>query len=200
MVIKTLFDVDGMVIKNREAYFSKRLSQDYGVNLDKILPFFENEFQLCLIGRADLKEELEKYLKEWKWNKPVDDLLKYWFENERTVDLEIIESVKKLRSKGTKCYVHTNNEKYRTEYLWSTIGLRKYFDGVFSSTHVGYKKPEVQFWQSVCDLLGCLKTEEILVWDDDPKNIQSAKNFGFQAELYTDPSFYKRRMIELNLL
>ena len=50
-----------MVIE-REMRFSQRFSDEFDVPFEKIIPFFKNEFQLCLIGKADLKKELKKYL------------------------------------------------------------------------------------------------------------------------------------------
>lgn len=178
-----------MIIKN-ETIFSENLSRDFGVPNEKILPFFKNEFQNCIIGKADVKEEVKKYLNDWNWTGTIDELLLYWFEHENNVDRKIIDSVNMLQEKGTKCFVATNNEKYRTEYLASTLGLSTYFTKIFSSSSIGYKKPQPEFWQSIFEQLPGLQKEEILVIDDDKENIASAQKFGFQIELYTDFDTY----------
>ena len=109
-MIKTIiFDTDGMVA-HREMYFSQRFSKEFGVPMEKVLSFFKNEFQLCLIGKADLKNELAKYFGQWGWKKSVEELLLYWFTNESNLDKKMLESVKNLRSKGISCYLDTNNE------------------------------------------------------------------------------------------
>jgi putative hydrolase of the HAD superfamily len=190
-VIKTIiFDTDGMVIRG-EMYFSERLSKNFGIPPEKVIPFFKNEFQLCLTNKADLKEELKKYLPQWKWGKSVDVLLEYWFKNETAIDKQVIESIMDLRNKGIKCYLGTNNEKYRMQYLINKLGLGNFFDGIFSSAHIGYLKPQQEFWQSIYEQLGKPNKEEILVWDNDEKNITSAENFGFQAKLYADFKTYE---------
>lgn len=196
-MIKTIiFDTDGVLIK-REMYFSQRLSQDFGIPPEKILPFFKNEFQQCLVGAADLKVELAKYLKAWNWEKSIDELLAFWFTSESNVDSNILGSIKSLRSRGFLCYAATNNEKYRVQYLYDKLGFNNIFDGVFSSAELGCMKPKPEFWLAIDHKLGQPGKSEVLVWDDEQKNVESARNFGFQAELYTDFGSYQRRMMTL---
>jgi len=38
---------------------------------------FKNEFQPCLVGEADLKEQINPYLEKWGWKKSVDDFLEH---------------------------------------------------------------------------------------------------------------------------
>jgi len=191
-----IFDTDGMIIRS-EKYFSQRFSDEFNIPMEKILPFFKNEFQLCLVGKADIKTELNKYIKEWGWTKSVDDLLAYWFEYESKTDGKMLESIKVLRSNGIKCYLHTNNEKYRVQYLLDRVGLKSFFDGAFSSAQIGYKKPEQEFWSVVYKQIGVPEKSEIVVWDDDQENIESAKSFGFVSEVYSDFDSYKSRMKSL---
>ena len=187
-----IFDTDGMVV-HREMYFSKRFSGEFGVPMEKLLPFFKNEFQLCLVGKADLKEELAKYLAEWNWHGTVDELLVYWFTHESRVDEEMLESVKALKIKGVQCYLNTNNEKYRVQYLFEDLKLKDFFDGVFSSAELGYLKPQPEFWSAMYDRLGKPNKKDVLVWDDDEENVASATQFGFQAEFYSNFDSYDAR-------
>lgn len=167
-------------------YFSTRYLQDYGVPEEAIQPFFQNEFKQCLIGKADLKEEIAKYLERWKWKGSVDELLQYWFEFESTTDQAIIEFAQKLRAKNIQCFLQTQNEKYRVQYIWNNMGLNNSFDGIFSSTEIGAKKATKEFWDKVYKKLNKPKKSEIMVWDDDEEVVEMAKNFGFQAQFYTD--------------
>lgn len=190
-----LLDVDGVVI-SRKNNFSVRLAEEYRVPPDRILPFFENEFQQCIVGKADLKEELKKYLASWNWTGTVDELLEFWFASEAVKNEPLIEYVQELRKRGVACYLQTNNEKYRVRYLTETIGLVKLFDGVFASAELGYKKPEPKFWQAVLQKLAPLTKEEIMVWDDDQENVASAKTFGFPAEFYIDFDHFLRPLCQ----
>lgn len=185
MIKSIIFDADGMVLQNKTDIFSNRLHHIYGVPLEKILPFFKNEFQQCLIGKADLKQEIQKYIQEWNWNGSIDDLLQFWFEHESSVDQNILQSIQNLQSRGIDCYLATNNEKYRTQFLSENLHLKNYFQNIFSSSNLGHKKPQPEFWASILEQLNPNEKKDILVWDDDDENVLSARNFGFQAEQYT---------------
>lgn len=183
MINTIIFDIDGVVL-HREMYFSERFSKEFKIPIEKILPFFKNEFQLCLIGKADLKNELNKYTKQWDWQRSVDELIHFWFENENKIDQEILEIVKSLKDKGIKCYLSTDNEKYRVEYILNNLNLKKYFDGIFSSSEFGFSKSQQEFWSEIYKKLNILDKKEILVLDDDIININSANLFGFNSKLY----------------
>ena len=56
MIKIILFDADGVLLTG--TMFSKYLQKYLGINEDIIQPFFDNEFQKCLTGEADIKKEL----------------------------------------------------------------------------------------------------------------------------------------------
>ena len=199
MIRAALFDCDGLVIQRQEGdYFSQRWARDFNIpnGQEKILPFFKNEFLLCEAGKADLKVELGKRIKDWGYPGTVEELLQYWFEGESTKDPEIIATITEMRGRGVKCFLSTNNEKYRTRYLWETVGLRRYLDGMFSSATLGFLKPDVKFWGGIHERLPQMAKEEILAWDNKKECVQSASDFGFMAELFEDLEQYKQIMRE----
>jgi putative hydrolase of the HAD superfamily len=184
MIDKVILDTDGVIIQ-REMYFSERLSKELNISLDLVLPFFKLEFKDCLIGRLDTKVALDKYIGSWGWKGSVEQLLQFWFQNESNIDSRVLEVVEMLKSKGRQCYLDTNNEKYRTAYLRNDLGLGKVFTEIFSSSAVGYAKPAMEFWAAIYQQLGKPATSSVLVWDDEEETVKSARDFGFQAELYT---------------
>ncbi len=59
-IIKALlFDVDGVLVNGEP--FSALLARDYGITLEMMASFFRGPFSACLIGRANLKEELARH-------------------------------------------------------------------------------------------------------------------------------------------
>jgi len=190
MINILILDTDGIVVY-REKYFSERMSDEFGASLEETTAFFKNEYKMCAIGQADLKQELAKDLGRWHWKQTVDDLIKFWFEHENVIDFKILEYVGNLRNKGIKCYLDMDNEKYREQYLVENMGLGKHFDGVFSSASLGFLKSDLGFWAAVYERLGRPVKTEALVWDDDQKNVAVAKDFGFQAEHYKDFQTFK---------
>lgn len=191
-----IFDADEVVIK-REMYFSQRLARDFGIPEDDIMQLFRNEFKDCAIGKADLNEVLEKYVEKWGWKGSVDDLLKYWFENEREVNEEITNEIKSLRAKGYICCLATNNEAHRTKYLSETVGLKDLFDHIFSSSEIGHMKSESEFWKYIQEKLGLKDLENVVVWESDGKIIEKAAEFGMKGFLYTDMNDFQEKMGEI---
>jgi len=191
-MIKTIiFDADGMVLKRDSVLPSEKFAKDLNVPLENILVFFKNEFQLCKTGKADAKQVLEKYLPSWGWKKSPSEFLQCWFECDNTLNPEMIESIKNLREKGIKCYLATNNEKYRVEYFKNILNFKNIFDDVFSSDKIGCQKNQQAFWQTVYKKLKNPDKNSVLCWDNDQEKIHAIKEFGFLAELYTDFDTYK---------
>jgi putative hydrolase of the HAD superfamily len=189
-----LFDADGVTIDS-DLMFSEVLVRDYNISSEKMLPFFSGVFQECMFGQADLKDELEKVKDDWGWKKTVDELLQEWFEFENKPNQEMFVLVKKLRESGVMCYLATNQEKYRGEYLRKNMGFDKLFDGLFISAEVGFKKKDPKFFEEVYSTLNeagrvppssLLNKDEILFIDNEKENIDSAKEFGIDAHLFTD--------------
>lgn len=186
-----LFDVDGIIIKKREKLFSYRLAEELGIPIEEINIFFSNDFRECSFGRADLKERIEPYLVKWGWKKDVNKFLKYWFEIESTLNEEVLNKIKKIRTQGVKCYIATRQEKYRMKFLWEDLKLKKCFDGVFCSCDIGYDKSRPEFFQYVLNKLN-IKPEEVIFFDDKDINIENAKKLGIQAYLYNNIETLKK--------
>lgn len=187
-----IFDADGVLINGER--FSLRLAKEYGISLEQTAPFFTGPFNDCLVGNADLKEAIAPYLKEWRWEKSVDAFLEYWFSSEHSLDDELIAYIQKLRGQGIKCFVATNQEKHRAQYMLEKMGFADSFDKLYASAHLGHKKPSIVFYDKLLTELGHVKKDEVLFWDDAQENIDGAKEFGIHAELYTTFENFKEKM------
>lgn len=198
MIKAVLFDLDGVVITNTGKRFSERLSEKLGVPLETISEFFIKDFKECSFGRADLKEKIIPYLAKWGFDGTVDDLLKFWFENEGTPNEEVLEIITNLRSKGIKCFIATRKEKYRKEYLLNIVGLKEKFDGIFCTCYIGYDKSEKGYWDYVLKKLN-LKPEEIMFFCDSKKNVEMAKSFNICAYFYEGVDFLREKVKELTM-
>lgn len=183
MIKVIIFDADGVLIHGDR--FSNILDKEYGISVEKTLPFFTGPFQDCLVGKADLKESIEPYLKGWDWDKGVDAFLDLWFTTEHTINEDLIKYIQELRTQGILCFVATNNEKYRFSHMLENMGFKDIFDKTYASSHLGEKKPDKIFFQKIFDDLDGVKKDEILFLDDDIENVKSGHDFGIISKIYT---------------
>ncbi len=187
------FDADGVLIKSKHL-FTEQLEKDFGMDTKKMLPFFLGIFRECGIGKADLKKELAKVLVDWEWKGTVEELMEYWFTKGTEIDPEAIKYVQELRSKGIRCYMATDQEKYRGEHLRNTLGGGKIFDDVFYSADVRSKKKKQPFWDHVFSQLKDVSTNECFFTDDSKSNIEAVADFGLDTYLFSNLDDLKKHL------
>lgn len=112
------------------------------------------------------------------------ELMSRFVLNQRMIDL-----AKQLKTAGLNVGILSD----QTDWL-DQIDVRndffKYFDHVFNSYHLGKGKRDASLFD---DIAGVLKTppDRILFIDDDPGNVDRARQKGWQAILYVNAdSFY----------
>ena len=178
-----LFDADGVLIKS-QYLFSEQLQAEFGINAEKLQPFFNGIFRECSIGKADLKEELKKVIIDWGWTRTVEELMEFWFTKGTEIDEDVANFIRELRALGTRVYITTDNEKYRGEYLQQTLGNGQLVNEVFYSGKIGYVKKNHEFFEAIYLTIGNVPRDQILFIDDGEKNLETAKHFGLDTILY----------------
>lgn len=197
MIQTLLFDVDGVIVTGEP--WGQELAQSYGITEEMRRPFFRKAFQPCLVGKADLKEVLAPYLAQWGWPYSTEAFLDYWFCRQRTIDGRLLRAVQQLRQRSIPCYIATQQERYRTAYIQNEMGLASLFDGMFSSVDLGTMKSDPAFFTTILRELDGYQAEEVLFWDDTPRNVTIAQSVGIQAELYSNFADFVRKMQEYNI-
>jgi len=193
MIKAILFDVDGVVVKNRGRYFSEKYSEEYKIPLDQVSIFFKTEFGNCVRGKADLRDVLPPFLQQWGWSKSLDQFLSYWFESEKELDTELLAMIDRFRQLGINCYLVSDQEKNRANYLMTQTDLANHFDKAFFSMDLGYKKSEPEFFKNVLNKLD-YAPNELMYWDDDPKNVDIAKQFQIDGRTYSTLADFEEQM------
>lgn len=183
-----LFDVDG-VLAVPQRQFLRRYNELYperDVSEDDVQAFFMGDFQDALVNKVDLKELLEQHRFRWKWEGSVDELMDIWFEADSGVNTPALDLVDQIRARGIRCYLATNQEKYRTQYLHNVMFAGR-IDGVYSSAQLGVKKPDQTYYQMILNDLE-LQVEDVLFVDDHKPNIDSAQAMGMDARFVDSES------------
>ncbi len=192
MTKAVIFDIDGVLIQ-RSGYFSEKFAEDYGLEVDEVQAFFKGPFKKCVIGHADMREELKPYLKKWQWEGNVDDFLDYWFSSEAEADEDMMKIVDKLREFGVDCHLVSNNEQYRAEFLLEDMRFGDYFDESFFSCDLGTTKNNQEFFNKVLDILR-VEPKDIIYFDDDDKNVETALACGIDAHVFIDVDSFKTKI------
>lgn len=186
-----IFDADGMLLLGER--FSSRYSREFGVSMETLSEFFSEKFPACVLGKADLREELKPFLSEWKWKGSVDEFLFYWFKG-NYLNPDILSVIADLKLRGVGCYLATNQEKYRAAFIKDVLELGYLLNGCFVSSEIGFKKPQWEFFAHISETLSLIPNDQIFFWDDHVENVDAAREYGFQAELYTDLASFKERI------
>lgn len=188
-----LLDADGVAIVPRERYFSDRYSEEFGVSKEVIMPFFKDEFNDCLVGKREVSEVFveQNMLTKWGWQGTLDELFQYWWAGENTRFEEVLSLVQELRKEGVKCYLTTDQERNRAEYMWHGMGLAQDLDGAFFSYQLGARKTDPEYWEQVLAELGHPDPADVEFWDDDQENVAAAKQSGIDAYFFTNFEDFK---------
>ena len=122
--------------------------------------------------------------------------MQLWFSVEDAVDLRVLATAKALRSAGFVCCLASNQEPHRAKYMQEAMGFSADFDHLFFSGLLGMKKPEARFYETIETTLD-LSGEQIALWDDSPSHIETAKQRGWQAQLYVGYDEFERQATEI---
>jgi len=183
-----LFDVDGVLIK--PSSITQVFSQLTDYPEAKIANTISNQIQQSLLGKVDLIEVIKPHLDKWHWQQSASTLIDAWLQSIDQPQTNLLDYISKLTQDNFTCYVVSNKEKYRATYLLEHNKFNQLFNHNFFSYEMHCVKPEIKFWQYVWDSLQYLDDLEdkstVVLIDDEPVNINSAKSFGFTAHLYTN--------------
>lgn len=177
-----LFDVDG-VLAVPPRMFSEIYSEEYGVEIDKLIPFYKSDdFNNAILGKADLKELIVKHADKWHWHKDPQILLDMWFEGEHVLNNELLEVVRRLRSSKIPVYLASQQEKYRAQYIRDVM-FPDMFDGDFVSCDIGYTKQQPEYWKYIVDKLE-VEPKNAYFFDDTQSCVDAAKLASINSHLY----------------
>lgn len=165
--------------------FSRVYAGKHGLSLEELENFFDDEFRLTSIGKADLKELIVRRRELWRLNGSPEQLLEEWFATENHPNRPLLEIVKQKRAEGMLVALASVQEKYRAAYMCKTM-FPEAFDEYFFSCELGYSKKDPAFFAAILQKLQ-LRPEEVVYFDDSQSALDTAAKTGIVTYLYANP-------------
>lgn len=181
-----LFDADG-VLTLPEEFFATVYAKENKLDPTPFNQFFKNDWADFVTGKKDLKEHIQDNPQFWQWTDDASNLLDHWFKVEDVRNTELLDFIDELRKNGVFCYLATDQEKYRTEYMKSAM-FKDRFDGYFVSCELGVTKNDPKFFELVLSKLSLahegLEPNDVVFYDDSQSKVDSARSLGIDGQLY----------------
>lgn len=193
-----LFDVDGLLIR-LPYYFGAVLAKQGYKNAEKVLDsyFHSDAHRHCLEGKADMAKSIAPSLKKFGWKGTAKEFQSKRFKFESAyLQKDIVSIVRRLRKAGISCFLCTDQEKNRAEFILNEMDFKNIFDGYFISCFIGYRKCHNNFWKQVLKELkkefSDIRPDEVVFFDDKRNNINVALKFGIKALSFKNKGQFKK--------
>ncbi|MBC8053662.1 MAG: HAD family phosphatase [Sphingobacteriaceae bacterium] len=182
-----LFDLNGTMIDDMDFHtdaWHDVLNNDLGGSLSwqqvKMEMYGKGEEMLVRVfgeGRFDEKEMSQiVFEKEKKYQKAFKPHLKLISGLDRFIE--------KASQKDVKMAIGSAAIMFNIDYVLDGLNIRKYFPVTISADNVEKSKPDAETFLKAAEELG-ISADECLVFEDNPKGVQSALNAGMKAVVIT---------------
>ena len=176
-----LFDADGVIQRALPGWLENLGGLVPGDRADEFL----DELMLAELGpvrgEGSWPDELAKVLARWGVTVPVDEVLLNWARIE--VFPAVVEVIRDLRATGVLCYLATNQQAFRAEYMRADLGYDELFDDTFYSCELGLAKPDPAYFEAILERIDRTATETLFI-DDNESNVEGAASIGLHVELF----------------
>lgn len=193
MIQAIVFDADGVLVKP-PSWFVTRAHELYGVPKDEFMAFIHRKFKRCTTGELDLEIALVPLLERWQVPVSIPEFIQAWLEHENVLDPGMLEEVQLLRALGLPCFVGTNQERNRANFMRLEMGLQADTDGVFASCDLGARKPDRVFFDRLAKRLN-LEPASLLLIDDSHENVAGARASGWCAEHFSTRQAFRKHLL-----
>ncbi|MFN4225672.1 MAG: HAD-IA family hydrolase [Hyphomonas sp.] len=182
------WDFDGVLNRNiHDGVFawSKTFEQDLGLSLQSFSHYlFGGRFQKAMVGEACLKELVTEWSEQNGAAGRAGEILDYWFRRDALPDEDTLEIVRRLKARGIRNVMATNNEIHRTRFIEQEMGFGAHMDRIFAAGRMKIAKPDQAYFAHIEETLE-IDPAHILLVDDLHENILSARGRGWQTFHFT---------------
>lgn len=158
------------------------LYRDYGSGKVTTAEFLSTFATMYNLPAADVTEDIftESFLRALSPMPGMEDVLKRLSQTDVTLA---------MLSDTTPMYAQARHDSFFSQY----------FDKIFLSFEIGYRKPDVEAYQAVTDYYK-IPANEVFFIDDNQTNIDAALAYGMQAVVFTNAQTLTSRLEEAGIL
>src|SRR5919106_1708658 len=179
-----VWDFDGVLNANiidGRFIWADHFERDIGESLESFTrAIFNEEFERILRGEKDLLDHLSAWSTAIGCARPPESILRYWFESDSHIDLEMLDILRSVAAAGRKNIIATNNDPLRTLFIENEMGFGARVERIFSSGRMQCLKPEAEFFRRVTHDLG-VSADRVILIDNNRRNLGAARDLGWQT-------------------
>ncbi len=193
MIDNVIFDFGNVIINVDTNHTEKKFAKIGVKNFSEFysLSRQSNLFTLLETGKITPEEFRTDLRKMLKINIKDDEIDNAW--NAMLLDIpeERLATIIKLKAnKNKKVYLLSNTNEIHINYflnnqkeLWQISDFKEYFDDIFLSYEIGYRKPQKEIYNHLINKTG-IDIKKTLFIDDNKDNIMTANDIGMKTYLF----------------
>lgn len=180
-----IFDLDGVLIDSKEIHFNalnlalKEFGNEFIISRDEQNSTFEGlttKSKLNILTKTkNLPESLHYYV--WKLKQSYSSALFMSV----SVDQELINLFKFIRSSGIKIAVASNSIRETLDTCLKSLGLLDLIDYSLSNEDVGLPKPSPEMYNKVIEHFNTTP-DKVVIFEDSPIGLMAAQASGARVE------------------
>lgn len=176
-------------------WYEKNISNTGHVDPD--FPNIVKDFDLGYVSEDGFLD----YLLSHDWIKKTKEELRDELDALCVLDAELVEVVKKIKSKGYKIALLSNagHEFFERRIYKVHLEFKDLFDKIVISSEIKIVKPDPEIYLYTLDFIDS-KPEESIFIDDSVHNVEVAENLGMKGFVYTDVNSFSSYLEKEKLL
>ena len=182
-----VFDFGGVLFRWHPPSFLARIWPQRD-SIEAAAQFFQNysgDWGAFDQGLIDAATVIERIAARTGWSRAEVQQVVDAVPDELQLQLGTVALIEDLKLAGHRLFFLSNMPEPLADHLERLHPLHQWFEsGVFSG-RVKHSKPRARVFELAVERFG-VPAESLLLLDDHPANIEAAKAFGWQAELFTD--------------
>lgn len=196
MLQAALFDMDGVIVDNRDAHLRAfaKFAKRHGIpdlDPDTLLPWFGSTNAVImshLFGRDDIPaDEVERLSRE------KEEIYRELYDPVMKPAAGLVPLIEALKAGGVKIAVGSSAPRVNVDFVLDRCRIAQYFDAVASGSEIALSKPDPEVYLLAAKKLS-VPPENCVVFEDAFVGMEAARKAG--AKVVAIASTFPRAMIE----